>query len=84
MQVKNMNFRKIYYDYNYDEAIKTIWEVVEAEKFLGRLIDKLMLIDSKLALEMDDCIGVATSAYELQGFIGGIEAARKGWDKIIE
>lgn len=79
-----MDCRKIYYDYNYDESIKTIKEVVEAERIISRLIDKLMLIDSKLALEIDDCIGVATSAYELQGFIGGIEAARKGWDKIIE
>lgn len=70
-----MDFKKIYI--LVEDEIEELTETSEAEAALGTLLSKLKETDPELFFTLDSAIGTLVRAYEKQGFVGGIEAAKK-------
>lgn len=60
----------------YQERILRIAEVDRAEEAFRKIYDKIAKRDRELADQVDSLIGTIVSAYEVQGFNGGLMAAR--------
>lgn len=68
--------KHIYESSETTELHEKIEEVEQAEVMFKELFDRITLIDTKLAFEVDDIIGIVSRAYSKQGFNLGMNVAR--------